>query len=124
MSTKLIYNVIHNCGIDFNHTDTDADIDDQRILKVTLKCFKQMVQNVLPQEQAGGGGCNLKSIIPYMQAYNIAKLTKKTMLPVGILCTVYDIPIPEDLEFDDKVTADFILSSTDIKSINSAKAEL
>ena len=119
MSTKLINDVIDNCGIDFN--DCNVDVNDQCILKVTLKCFKQMIKNALPVEQSGGGSLNIKSIFPYMTAYNIDKLTGNTIIPVGILSTLRNSPIPRGLKFDDEAQVNSVLNNVDIKYLNSLR---
>ena len=119
MSTKLINDVIDNCGIDFN--DCNVDVNGQCILKVTLKCFKQMIKNALPAEQSGGGSLNTKSIFHYMTAYNIDKLTRNTIIPVGILSTLHNSPIPRGLKFDDEAKVSSVLNNIDINYLNSIR---
>lgn len=122
MSAKLIADVIDNCGIDFNPTDC-MNVNDECILKVTLKCFKQMAENALPRAENGQTGgaqeqINTVPIFHYMTAYNINKLTRNTLMPVGILSTVRNLGMHKSMGFNDKVKAGSILSAADIRHLN------
>ena len=124
MSAKIVTDVINNCGVNFNPTDCATDVDGKCILDITLNCFKQMIDNVGVNAvdaivQTGGGQVlNTKSIVPYMEAYNIKKLTKNTLMPRGILATVTGEKVSNETSYWQHVSAGTMLSSQAIKSIN------
>lgn len=105
-SSTLAANIIRQCGVNLDPV-SDLDIQDDRIVSVTLSCFQRMLENALAQPetmvtqhntQMGGRGDNLTGLtdltdltdhsdfplVSYLQSRGVKKITKETKAPLGL----------------------------------------